>query len=173
MRSSTETARKIDELLDKEEIRGVLARYCRGVDRCDEELIDSAFHPGATDTHWGSDADGRTMSVTEPGKWFIKLVSRYDRSFHSITNQTIELDGDVAYCETYYHAHIFTDRGDTTVWQHSDGRYIDRFERRNGQWKIATRVLVPEASVQEVIPVRSVKSASARSHEDPSYQRRD
>lgn len=151
----------------------MLTRYCRGVDRCDEELIDSVFHPGATDSRWGTDGDGRAISIAEPGKWFIKFVSRYDRSVHSITNDSIEIDGDVAHCETYYHAHVFIDRSDGTVWLHADGRYIDRFERRNGDWKIARRVLVPDASVEVVIPLRPTKSLSSRSKDDPSYQRKE
>src|SRR5579862_3908887 len=42
-----------DELADREAIRDCLYRYCRGVDRCDMELLRSAYWPGAMDTHTG------------------------------------------------------------------------------------------------------------------------
>ena len=34
-------------LLDKQEIYEVILRYCRGIDRLDEELLLSVFHPDA------------------------------------------------------------------------------------------------------------------------------
>lgn len=169
---STTRDRKLGEMLDKEEIRAVLTRYCRGLDRGDADLIDTVFHPGATDTPWGTDGDGRPVSVAKPGKWFIQHSGSSSGSRHSISNETIELDGDVAYCETYYHVHTFVDRSDGTVVRHSDGRYVDRFERRNGEWRIARRVVLPEASVQEAIPSQAGRSRSPRTREDPSYQSR-
>jgi SnoaL-like domain len=35
----------VAELLDRAAIQDVLLRYCRGADRCDEELIRSGFDP--------------------------------------------------------------------------------------------------------------------------------
>lgn len=40
---------KLQELLDKQAITEVLHQYCRGADRCDEELMMSCYHPDATD----------------------------------------------------------------------------------------------------------------------------
>ena len=34
-------------LLDKQEIHEVIMRYCRAIDRCDEELLSSVYHPDA------------------------------------------------------------------------------------------------------------------------------
>ena len=42
---------RVQELLDREAIRDCIARYARGVDRFDRELILSAFHPDAIDEH--------------------------------------------------------------------------------------------------------------------------
>jgi hypothetical protein len=36
---------------DKQSIYEVLVRYCRGVDRCDEDLIRSTFHDDSYDDH--------------------------------------------------------------------------------------------------------------------------
>lgn len=42
---------KLQRLLDKDEIREVILRYTRGVDRHDDATIASAYHPDATDDH--------------------------------------------------------------------------------------------------------------------------
>jgi hypothetical protein len=41
----------VQALLDKQSIYEVLVTYCRGVDRCDEDLIRSAFHDDSYDDH--------------------------------------------------------------------------------------------------------------------------
>jgi 3-phenylpropionate/cinnamic acid dioxygenase small subunit len=63
-------------------------------------------------------------------------------SMHNISNVLIELDGDVARCESYsiVIVRIRKDGGDVD-WLHA-GRYVDRFERRNGEWRIAYRTVV-------------------------------
>ena len=42
---------EIRRLLDKEAIREVLLRYARGIDRHDDDLMASAYHPDAIDDH--------------------------------------------------------------------------------------------------------------------------
>ena len=41
----------VQEVLDREAIRDCLYRYCRGIDRCDEATLLSAYWPGAIDDH--------------------------------------------------------------------------------------------------------------------------
>lgn len=40
-----------EEMADREAIRDCLYRYARGVDRCDEELLRSAYWENAMDDH--------------------------------------------------------------------------------------------------------------------------
>ena len=47
--------RRLRSVLDRQEIHDALVRYCRGIDRCDERLVLSAFHADAMDNHTGSD----------------------------------------------------------------------------------------------------------------------
>jgi hypothetical protein len=42
---------KVQELLDKQEIYEVLMRYCRAIDRGDEPLMRSVYHPDGIDHH--------------------------------------------------------------------------------------------------------------------------
>ena len=60
-----------------------------------------------------------------------------------MSNVLVELDGDRAYVEAYavaYHdrtgARRPEERGRLDLW---GGRYVDRFERRSGEWRIAHR----------------------------------
>lgn len=121
---------------DRLEIQDVLMRHCRGVDRHDAELLDSCYHPDAVIKHGNSDtlirgADYGTWSSTA------HAGGRFALHAHQITNHTCELDGDVAYTESYV----------MTMFLHPDhertslvtGRYLDRFERRDGEWRIAMR----------------------------------
>src|SRR5438445_129400 len=67
------------------------------------------------------------------------LSSHYVSSFHGLLNHTCDLDGDNAHCETY---HICIMINETPPFLMSAGRYIDHFQRREGEWKIANRVVV-------------------------------
>jgi hypothetical protein len=55
MRSHAGAEQRLDttlgELLDRDHIVRCLQRYARGIDRLDEELYRSAFHPDAFDCH--------------------------------------------------------------------------------------------------------------------------
>ncbi len=94
----------------------------------------------------------------------------------SLLNNTLDIDGDTAHSETYY---LFVARNhDESVWQ-AGGRYVDRLERRNGEWRIAMRHNAIEWSVippAMPIPFGDVpgindNGISARSKDDVSYIR--
>ena len=42
---------KLQALVDKDEIRDVMYRYCRAADRCDAALFKSCYWPDARDNH--------------------------------------------------------------------------------------------------------------------------
>jgi SnoaL-like domain len=139
-------------LEDRQAIHDVILRYCRGVDRSDPGLILSAFHPDAVDNHFGVVLPFReaiaTLKAARVGNSPSKTVS-----MHNICNVLIELDGDVARCESYLIVlvRIPKDGGDID-WLHA-GRYVDRFERRNDEWRIAYRTVVYDLErFDEVVP---------------------
>lgn len=160
------------ELLDKQAIHETLMRYCRGIDRCDEELIRSAYHPGAHDDH--GEFRG---TVEEFVPWVLKALQA-DRgmvTMHSICNEYVEVRGDVAFGEAYFIAYHRSGPKDQMVDMTLGGRYIDRYERRDGQWKIARRVVMHDWT--RVDPVERIHDRihlyrpGVRSREDESYQR--
>jgi len=128
----------LDELLDREAIRECLIRYMRAVDRHDAELMATVYHPEALDDH--------TMYIGK-GVEFGPVVNAFHASMwgahtHFLSNARIELSGDSAHVESYFLAALR--RKDNSSTDLSGGRYIDRFEKRKGEWKIAARVCVYE-----------------------------
>jgi hypothetical protein len=136
------------ELSDREEIRDVLFRYTRGIDRLDLALVRSCYHPDAHDDHgaFRGDLDGFLA-------WVGDVLSYFESTMHFIGNQLIELDGDVAHTESYcvaYHRRG-ADDGEDPYDLVTALRYVDRLERRGGDWKIADRVCVFDWSRRDPI----------------------
>ena len=123
------TERALRVLLDKQEIHEVLMRYCRGIDRCDAELLHSVYHPDATDDH--GLFKGKAADFIP---WALKALVRDEGTSHYIANELIEVDGDVAHCESYFFGiHRRQEKDGTTADLVFAGRYADRFERRAGR----------------------------------------
>jgi hypothetical protein len=131
------------ELCDRQEIMTLLTTYTRGLDRRDEGLIASVYHPDATHDHgmWKGNAyDFAAYSV--------ESLASMHRTMHSLFQSTIEFESRTsAVGETYCLAgHRVKSRqgigwADHYVWM----RYIDRFERRDGgPWLISRRVVAWE-----------------------------
>lgn len=160
----------VQALVDRSEIIDVYSRYARGVDRFDEELILSVFHEDAIDWHGEIKASPREFIEN------YKTRPTRANSQHYIGNFTIDIDesGDVAHCEAYYlMVGRLADSGQVML---TGGRYVDRFERRDGAWKIAVRTLVREwkhyEQEDESIPAYLAAGAlSRRDRDDYSYHR--
>jgi hypothetical protein len=127
----------LEALLHKQAITEVLYHYCRACDRADEAALRDCFHPGSVHRHGafvGTSADFATLAM--------KIISASKMTKHLLTNVLIELDGDAALSESHYFAyHRVTNRDIGAEEDNfSGGRYLDRFERRQGVWKIVERV---------------------------------
>jgi ketosteroid isomerase-like protein len=129
-------AEQVQRLLDREAIWDCVYRYARGLDRHDAEIYASAYHEDALDRH-GDFLGPRDEFVP----WGLELLaSEWDAHTHFITNNRVEIEGDVAHSECYV---LFAQRRrDGEKVDLGGGRYIDRLERRNGEWRIAARELV-------------------------------
>jgi len=163
---------RLEHAADRLEIQDCLTRFSRGMDRFDRELYLSAFH-GDAQVAAGPFVGG----AEECYDWAMPMhESGQILTQHSLLNQTVDIAGDVAHCETYY---MFTGRNrDESLWM-AGGRYIDRLERRDGAWKIALRTnLIEWSCLPPPLPVPfadvpdiGLNGVSARSPEDPSYRR--
>jgi hypothetical protein len=159
----------VQELLDKQAITEVIYRYCRAIDRLDVELFKSVYHPDAYDDH------GRTKGTGhEFAEHAIEVLQPPQRTQHNITNILIELDGDIAWAESYVIAvHHFLEPAQTVL--EVGARYVDRFERRAGVWRIANRVMVYEWSrelpVEREYATHALFEPARRDRTDISYRR--
>jgi hypothetical protein len=136
----TDPTDQLDELLSEQAIRKVIQRYARGIDRLDLELVRSCYWPEATDVH-GSFTGSRDEFVA----WVGPLLRRHTMTMHNLTGVLVEQSGDTAGVETYAVAYHSGGTPGDIRWNYVAGvRYVDRFERRDGEWKIADRVTVIE-----------------------------
>jgi ketosteroid isomerase-like protein len=160
------------EVLDRQAIMDCIYRYCRGVDRFDTDLIASVFHPDAHDDH-GVAYQGLGPGIAENIRE-IQDEKQWSATQHHITNALIDLDGDTAHVETYLLVSLR--RRDGSGVDCAGARNVDRFERRDGEWRIAARVWVWEwsgviSSPPEVASVSDGFVNGARDSSDVSYQR--
>jgi hypothetical protein len=162
-----------DELADREAIRECLYRYSRGTDRCDEEMLRSAYWEDAIDDHLAFRGTREELIA-----WMLPtMLNGMDQTLHMIGNIYIQLDGDVANVESYFYG-IHRIRSENGPWDTiGAGRYLDRFEKRNDEWRIAKRVVMtdwfrdyPDSADWEKGPFGMQVEPGKRHPEDLSYQ---
>ena len=125
-----------DEWADREAIRDCLYRYSRAIDRCDMTLLKTAYWPGAMDHHSGFEG-----TIEEFALWAEPRLKLMPHSVHMLGNILIRLDGVIARVETYFWSvNVLT--GGAIREAIVCGRYLDRFERRGDEWRIAERMVV-------------------------------
>jgi hypothetical protein len=159
----------LQRLLDERAIERRLIDYCRGVDRGDAALVASVYHPDGIDDHGSFKGLGAAFAeyVTR------RLAERYEATMHTIANSAIEFRGpDIAHVESHVCARHRRSEGEGVILETFGGRYVDRFERRDGEWRIAHRLMVHEWDKAERVepafpPGRYI--AGSRGRDDASY----
>jgi hypothetical protein len=159
-------------LLDKQEIHDALMRYCRGVDRCDVELMQSLFHE-----------DGRAFKAPawDFAAHFVPANKEATTlTTHFMGNLLIEVVRDKAYSEAYFMTYAGRMQGGQEVIDVFAGRYVDRWERRKGRWGVVLRETVHEWSRADIagttpFPLPASEQgtfvAPARDRRDKSFTR--
>lgn len=149
-------AYSIERIADRMQIQDVMYRWCRAIDRLDCEEIRAVFHPDATDTH--GPYDGGVEGLID---WIRERHQAIPFSMHAISNMLIEFASpDQALVETYVRTiQQYPPEAKAALAQLAGGReghagvgvdlftgsrYADRFERRNGEWRIARRTLIQD-----------------------------
>ncbi len=154
------------------EILDCINRIARGVDRLDRDIFRTGYHADAVldfGTHIGNPEAHMDF--------FFHLHATMQKAHaHTICNHTCEIDGDMAHAETYF---IFASENVSgTPTSVAGGRYVDRFERRDGRWAIALRKcvttwnLTPDSDVTKQISAAfALVGTNSRDRSDLSYQR--
>ena len=185
----------IQELIDRTRIYDVLTRYCRALDRCDVDLMRSVYWDDARDDHGvfnGGAQEFAEFIIREIQQWF-------EVTMHAIMNVHMELDDKTACTESYLFAYHKV-RGDREKieeifgskylsqfdWSKVDGiphvfyyggRYVDRLEKREGEWKIAHRQVVMDWNHNEISSgifdegmFKTLTLRGTRGHSDPVFK---
>jgi ketosteroid isomerase-like protein len=163
---------RLEAQAERQDIADCLTRFCRGMDRFDRALFLSAFHDDATIA--AGPFVGGPVALYD---WAMPLhESGQISTQHNLLNMTIDVDGEIAHAETHY---LFVGRNrDESLWM-AGGRYLDRLEKRAGDWRIALRTNIIEWSALPPplplpfadLPGVHDNGAAARNLSDPSYAR--
>lgn len=145
----------IQTLLDKQAITEVLVTYAHAIDKGDEALLRSVFHPDSEHNHGfqgPSSAPNLPASADKPAD-FVGFALGYLKGFscshHQLGTPLIKINGNSAESECYFTAtQIMRAKGDPLApdgaLDHeleigAGGRYLDELEKRDGVWKIRRR----------------------------------
>ena len=159
------------EVSAKLAISETLARYSRGIDRCDLDTLKSAFWPDGIANYCDGDLNAWAWCET-----VIPALRSMARTQHAISNILIHLEGERATAETYCRAYheVHTPEGNREMMV--GGRYLDRFECRAGQWRILHRQYAmdfnqngPSSAIWDSGLYAGLKVVGRRYPEDPLY----
>ena len=156
---------KLAEMVDRHEIHQVLLRYARGLDRLDNALARSCYWDDAIEDH------GHFVGTPDDFiPWADGTTLAFESTQHAVMNHFCDLQGDEAFCETYYHFSGVTAEGPNFM---STGRYIDHFQKRNGEWRIANRVTIVEGTYDVPKAAMAPSPMTAYTAEEPCQATRD
>lgn len=175
--SQSDVLRRIQALEDKvtylshrEEIVEMYWRYTRGLNRHDMDLLRSAFWPDGQVNYGPASWSSHDWILFWEGNYFKGRASQA----HHLTNITMDIQDDVAHVESYLIALRRTPDQQSTIF--GCGRYIDRVDRRDGNWRIAVREFIPHCWAEAQSVLSSYFSQSSvdmgkYDRTDPSYRR--
>jgi hypothetical protein len=132
---SAQLALQVKQLCAKEDIRTCLYRINRGMDRVDADMLASGFFPDAK-VRW---ATPDRVAFAEWLSAALAMQRKTQRVQHLIGNILIELNGDAANVESYEIGRHLTPMGEEMKDLVIAARYVDKFECRNGEWRIVQR----------------------------------
>lgn len=163
---------EVQELKDREAIREMIHRYCQAVDRCDLGMLKSCYWEDGYDDH-GFFAG----NAHEFAEYVIPCLEKVDSSMHSITNTRFKFDGDRCACASQWAVtHRLAHDGGFTDFLHQ-GRYLDVWEKREGEWKLLHRVIagdldrwVHTLNIQSALDGPNDPLRGCRGDKDPGYQ---
>ncbi len=161
----------LEELVAKQHCTERVYALARALDRCDAALIADCYHDDATDDH------GMIVGTIQDFiAAVIPMLEGMKRTQHNITNVLIRVAGAQARGESYFIAQHTVMQEDREVELFAAGRYLDRFERRDGVWRIAHRhavydwtMTVPASGGWDGLPMSAVLRRGERGNGDASY----
>ena len=133
----TDITEDLKALIEREKIRHCIINLARGEDRRNGDLIRASYWSDST-----TDYGVFKGSFDEYFAWVIPGSPAIPNTQHILGQTFIDLQSDVAFTEThvtsYHRVDMGADERDTVI----GGRYLDRLEKRNGEWRIAQRTML-------------------------------
>lgn len=150
------------ELWDREKIRELVAKVSRGVDRVHEDVIRACYADDSYDDHGAFKGTGAEFAA-RPGRSLPSNVA----TNHLLGQTLIEISGDTAKCETYFHA-VSVSRDENRL-QQADlaGRYVDQVVRTQEGWQIKERLVRMDWATMKPVEVWAGLETFARSERWP------
>ena len=128
---------QLQALLEREQIRECITRLARGEDRRNAQAISASYWPDST-----TDFGVFKGSFCEYLAWVVPGSDLIKDTQHVLGQSVIEIEGVEARAEThvisYHRVAMGGEERDTCI----GGRYLDRLERRGGEWRISARTML-------------------------------
>ncbi len=161
----------LEMLQAKDAIRDLVLRYCRAIDRRDYAALPALYHDDATDDH----SPMYCGSAAGYLEWLPSMLETMTVTSHMVQNHLIAVEGDRAEGEVVMISyHLTKDESGQDVEIIIGGRYLDRYERRDGIWRFAHRKIVMDwnqiqpSTCQWDSPLVAGTPVGARCSEDPA-----
>ncbi|MFN3219514.1 MAG: nuclear transport factor 2 family protein [Acidimicrobiales bacterium] len=170
---------EIASVLAKQAITEALYRYCRGLDRMDEDMAYGVWHADGT-AHYSGLYEGT-------GRGFVDWVNELHRSMvatsHQVTNILIDVAPDLVHAtsESYVTVRLRTESyAGALVDVVGAGRYLDQWSQRERRWAIDHRRYVGDFTTSVPVPAGNdrgrldpagtvARLVASRDTDDPSY----
>ena len=163
---------QLQYLADRQAILDCLVNTSRGNDRFDKALITGGYHQDGL--HELGDKIIKGSDYGDHANTAHRAIA--ETNLHNVTMHSCAIDGDVAHAESYVIG-LFSDPGGQTSRMLA-GRYIDRLEKRDGNWGIVLRRATVEVAMEgeAKLPNGQTPPGSGylkgnRDRSDPSYER--
>ena len=165
----------LDVLIAKDAIRDLVMQFCRAVDRGDVKLARELYEADARDEHG--------INPTNTAQEFLDSIEAMEAGLtaiqHNITNHLIRITGpDSAEGEAYVIAYHRSENDDDAYLLITGGRYLDRYSKREGEWKFSHRKCILDWAQETTVPAKLQPgnpitdgsiAAGRMDAEDPSY----
>lgn len=160
----------LEQVEAKQALQQLNARFSRAMDRMDRCLMVSLWTDDG-EIDWGPHKGSVQPFVIAA----TTADPRLERSFHSVSNEYFVVDGDSATGEVSVIIVSTVIEDGQKIDRLVGGRYLDRYRKEGGQWKIAQRCFVhdwnmnvPSSTADEGMFALFMRGR--RDKTDPSYQ---
>lgn len=168
MQDSGEAA--LESLRAERDCIRLLHAYGRAIDWQDRHGLAELFWPEARIDLGFFQGDG-----SQAVEFLLANAARSQRRFHATSNILLRIEGASAFADSCCMTHaVGPSEAGTPGWQFFLGRYLDRLERRDREWRFIERRFVlngyHEGSLEEPSILAEVQRADALTPDNPLFR---